>query len=292
MVAPAGVENSTAWQAGRGCRAQAEAIVVLVAARGCCMVVDWLLAVDRGDWRCSATVSAAWDCVGGWCLRQRHRGMIRLAADHGGLLSLVGATWCGTASEDCSSDFIGLLLWWRWLGARMKQRGEVDLRRRLGCLVKILGSGASLLTTLTVILETDLGRGVLWWAWRGPRARCFLRGVEREVEFNGGCGEAPARCVVAVATVRQVVRGPNPVFFPLHRVDCDVAAVSRRRVLHGGGLLGAVVSASFDSYRRRVTPAVSTTIGVWTVGGCCGSASAFAAVVEWSGAAALISQSN
>ena len=43
------------------------------------------------------------------------------------------ATWCGTTSEDGASDFSGSLLW-RWsLGVRVKQRGEVDLRRRLGC---------------------------------------------------------------------------------------------------------------------------------------------------------------
>jgi hypothetical protein len=57
-------------------------------------------------------------------------------------------------------------------------------------------------------------------------------------------------------------------------VECDVAAASQRRVLHGGGLLGAVISATFDSYRCRTTPKVSTTIRVWTVDGCCSSASA------------------
>jgi hypothetical protein len=61
--------------------------------------------------------------------------------------------------------------------------------------------------------------------------------------------------------------------FSTRRVECDVAAASRRRILNGDGLLGAVASASFDYYQRMVTPEVSTTKRVWIVGGCCGSAS-------------------
>jgi hypothetical protein len=41
----------------------------------------------------------------------------------------------------------------------------------------------------------------------------FLRGDEGEEESNGEWGEAPARCVVVVATARQPARGPDPVFF-------------------------------------------------------------------------------
>jgi hypothetical protein len=51
-------------------------------------------------------------------------------------------------------------------------------------------------------------------------------------------------------------------------VECDVAAVSRRRELHDGGLPSVVVSAC------RVTFGISMTSSVWTVGECCGSASA------------------
>jgi hypothetical protein len=46
--------------------------------------------------------------------------------------------------------------------------------------------------------------------------------------------------------------------FSPRRVECDIAVASRRRVLHGSGLLGAVASAFFDSYRRMVTPEVLT----------------------------------
>jgi hypothetical protein len=102
------------------CRAHVEVIDVIMAATSCRMVTGWLLVADCAGWRCLAMVSVAWDCVGGWRLRQRHRGMTRLAADRGGLLSLAGATRCGTMSEDGASDFLSLLLWRRWLGARVK----------------------------------------------------------------------------------------------------------------------------------------------------------------------------
>ena len=39
---------------------------------------------------------------------------------------------------------------------------------------------------------------------RPPRV-VFPRGDESVVESNGGCGEAPVRCVIAVATERQAV---------------------------------------------------------------------------------------
>ena len=55
------------------------------------------------------------------------RGITRLAADCGGLLTLAVASSCGTTSEDGTSDFPGLLLWRRWLDVRVKQRGEVEI---------------------------------------------------------------------------------------------------------------------------------------------------------------------
>ena len=58
----------------------------------------------------------------------------------------------------------------------------------------------------------DPERGVLWWELQGPRLQCFTRGDEREVS-NGGCGEAPARCVVVVTAARQPASGSDPVFF-------------------------------------------------------------------------------
>jgi len=103
------------------------------------------------------------------------------------------------------------------------------------------------------------------------------------VESNDGCGEVAVRDVVVVVIARQAASGPYMVFFSLGRVKCDVAVVSWRPVLHGGNFLGAVVSASFDTYRCLVTPEVSMTSRVWTVGRCCGSGFSFVAVVEWSG---------
>ena len=41
--------------------------------------------------------------------------------------------------------------------------------------------------------------------------------------------------------------------FSPRRVECVVAAASRRWVLHGGGLLGVVLSASLDFYYSVVT---------------------------------------
>ena len=49
------------------------------------------------------------------------------------------------------------------------------------------------------------------------------------------------RCVFAVATARQPARGPDSVV-PLRRTVDSVAAALWRRVLHGGGLLGAGLS--------------------------------------------------
>ena len=66
------------------------------------------------------------------------------------------------------------------------------------------------------------------------------------MESNGRCGVAPARCVIAMATARQPVRGPNSVGSSC-RVVCGVAAVLWRRVPHSGGLLGVVRSASVGS---------------------------------------------
>ena len=72
-----------------------------------------------------------------------------------------------------------------------------------------------------------------------PRMRCLRRGDESEEESNGGCGVAPARCVIAVVTTRQPARGPDSVV-SLCRTVYGGAAALWRQVLHGGGLLGVV----------------------------------------------------
>jgi hypothetical protein len=57
--------------------------------------------------------------------------------------------------------------------ARVDQRGDVDLRWRLGCSVKTLGSGSSPLSIRWRLL-TWIHEGVLWWTWRDPRVSCYL----------------------------------------------------------------------------------------------------------------------
>ena len=57
--------------------------------------------------------------------------------------------------------------------------------------------------------DGDFCNGSVTWSVvadvaRLPRA-VFLRDNESEVESSGGCGEAPAHCVIAVATERQPV---------------------------------------------------------------------------------------
>jgi hypothetical protein len=80
---------------------------------------------------------------------------------------------------------------------------------------------------------------------------------------------SPPRVVLSWWRLRGCLRVVRIRCFSPHRVDYDVAAASQRRVLHGGGLLGAVTSASFDSYRYMIALEVSKTA---SVDGCCGSA--------------------
>ena len=61
------------------------------------------------------------------------------------------------------------------------------------------------------------------------------------MESDGRQSETPVRCVFAMATARQPARGPDSVV-PLRRTVDSVAAALWRRVLHGGGLLGAGLS--------------------------------------------------
>ena len=80
----------------------------------------------------------------------------------------------------------------------------------------------------------------------------------REVASNGGRGEAPVRCVFAMATARQPARGPDSVV-PLRRTVDSVAAALWRQVLLGCGLLGAGLSVSlvFLSVLDRTSVATS-----------------------------------
>lgn len=60
-----------------------------------------------------------------------------------------------------------------------------------------------------------------------PRVRCLQRRDESEEGSNGGCGEPPARCVIAVVTARQPARGTDSVVL-LCQMVCGVAGALRR----------------------------------------------------------------
>nr|TKW36290.1 hypothetical protein SEVIR_2G431100v2 [Setaria viridis] len=103
--------------------------------------------------------------------------------------------------------------------------------------------------------DSDKRNESVTWSTMASVARSphvvFLRGDETEVESNGGCGEAPASCLIAVATARQPARGPDSVV-SLCQVERDVAAALQQRVPHGGGLLGVVQLFLLVPCRRRV----------------------------------------
>lgn len=72
-----------------------------------------------------------------------------------------------------------------------------------------------------------------------PCVRCLWRGDENEEESNGGHGgEAPCIVFFTVATTKQPVCGMDSMV-QLCWMMSDVVA-QRQRVLHDGGLLGAI----------------------------------------------------
>jgi hypothetical protein len=110
-------------------------------------------------------------------------------------IAVRGSTWLGPFSvvqrrKMAQATFFDLLAWQRWLCAWAKQRGVVGLRRWLGCFVWGFGSGASLLTTLTVTLEMNSNPEFRGGSGEAPAHKW-------EGESNDGCGEAPARHVAA-----------------------------------------------------------------------------------------------
>jgi hypothetical protein len=73
----------------------------------------------------------------------------------------------------------------------------------------------------------------------------------RSVALGGGRGETPTHERGGVQ--RRMRQGPHvlccpDLVFSLRQVVCFVAAAPRRRVLHGGGLLGVVTSAPWFLY--------------------------------------------
>lgn len=95
--------------------------------------------------------------------------------------------------------------------------------------------------------------------------RCLRRGDESEEESNGGCGEAPARCVFVVATARQAgVRsgfGGSTLSDGVWRCSGATATGPAWR-----WLLGMVSSASLFSLSARVGVFLATTcVDRWLV---------------------------
>ena len=119
--------------------------------------------------------------------------------------------------------------------------------------------------------------------WDGSGAGSTVAGVARppRVVFSSRWHERwsptadaarPPRIVVSRRRLRGSLRVARIRCCSLHREVCVVATASQRRVLHDGGLLGVVVSASFVFCQFWVPPKVSTTTWVWDVSGCRGSA--------------------
>ena len=54
---------------------------------------------------------------------------------------------------------------------------------------------------------------------------CMVTGARRR--SNGGCGEAPVRCVIVVVTARQPARGPDSMVLLCQMVFAGVAALWR-----------------------------------------------------------------
>ena len=76
---------------------------------------------------------------------------------------------CGTSSEDGAHNFLGLLARQWKSSAGAEQVGEVGLRRWLG-IDGDLELWSNIAHHPTTTKETEPWPGVLWRAWRGPRA--------------------------------------------------------------------------------------------------------------------------
>ena len=124
----------------------------------------------------------------------------------------------------------------------VKQGSEVALWWRFG-FDGDRGTWVTLLTALTATKETEPWREVLRRVWWCPRAWGFFNATR--ARSNGGCGEASARCVMVVATMRQPARGSVPVV-SLRLVEGAATATQRLRVPYSGDLSGAVPSAYFN----------------------------------------------
>jgi hypothetical protein len=88
---------------------------------------------------------------------------------------------CGTSSKDSASDFFGLLARQQRSWARLKQVGEVGLRRRLS-----IDGDLGMWGNIDLHSDGNKGNGIVAWSTavgvaRPPRP-VILRGDESEVE--------------------------------------------------------------------------------------------------------------
>jgi hypothetical protein len=98
-----------------------------------------------------------------------------------------------------------------------KCKGEAARRSQPAATAWLFGTDLTERGIFTHHPDGDIRNGSGAWSTVAdvakPRAWCFLRSDESEVESNGGCGKAPTRCVIVVATARLSARGPVPVIF-------------------------------------------------------------------------------
>nr|TKW19796.1 hypothetical protein SEVIR_4G043004v2 [Setaria viridis] len=120
--------------------------------------------------------------------------------------------------------------------------------------------------------DVDKRNGSVTWStgagvMRPPRV-VFFRGDESEVESNCGCGEAPARCFIMVATARQSARGLDSVV-SLCQVECGVCSgtLAEGPVWWWPSRCGAVCFHQIPC-RRRITHGVFGDYTRVNVGGC------------------------
>jgi hypothetical protein len=161
---------------------------------------------------------------GGWRLSHVRR-LWLLAADRGGLLSLVGLS--GAVHHRKMA-----LLAQRWRSyARVKHVDEVGLRRWLG-----IDGDLGTWDNIAHHPDGDKRNGTMVWS------TVILRGDESEVQRRKWQG--PRTCVIMVAITRQASIGPVSVV-ALRQMEGGVAAARWRKVPQGDGLPGAVQSVSF-----------------------------------------------
>ena len=133
-----------------------EAFVVVLAARGCHMLVGGCLqrtAAAGAAWRLSFRCGTSLE--DGACGID-NMGRLGLQLTAAGCSTSLELLRCRTSSEDGASDIFGFLAR-RWRSfTRVMQRDEVGVKRRLDCLMGTLGGGATLSTILMATQETDL----------------------------------------------------------------------------------------------------------------------------------------